>query len=577
MTICDILVKLINKIIILVITFIYETNLLCDGSPMSLFKIFDLKQIVSPITWINIAIICYSCILILFSPSIKNIIILFLIDAILAFVFAPIFEYLSTKRYGIYNKLFYGVDHLFLKNMSLKDKKIAYKKLLDLPLKRAVGVLVISLIKLIFVGCIGQYILKSQLSGNEFFWAALLTGSISAFYLFGMCYFQTRNFLSDWIIKIDKEHDWSDLFVNYTPDQKVKKRNSFGVISHISIWTLIIITQSYIMRHEAFALDEKILFLGIATVFGLVFSLNIHHVQTNSSYKSLEDSFKDLSKIHNSKRNPIPLSANPDLLDIQWKVNQLVKNLNSSEKQVSNWLMHYSEKKRFTDLGELAGLIIHDIAAPLHVIQFCALELYSKEHEGNTQQYLSKLIENSRVVLELVDSLRKSLRTSKGDPKISRLPDVISSAIRIVSFQFKESEMDLISINIDPEIEKLNVNFPRPELIQVLLNMLANSIKNLLDNESLNPQISISVVKVSGDKVLLSIKDNGSGIGEVRFNKMTEISNMEENPIEEKEAVNEGLGLKLTKRIIEKNKGSLVLVDSEVGTEYHLKLINNLI
>jgi signal transduction histidine kinase len=128
-----------------------------------------------------------------------------------------------------------------------------------------------------------------------------------------------------------------------------------------------------------------------------------------------------------------------------------------------------------------------------------------------------------------------------------------------MSFQAKEKGL---SLNFEA-IENTNdlINVDEDKLKQVLINIIGNSIK--YTNEG-----SVDV-KISNkeDNLVISIKDTGIGMSakerEHLFEKFYRIKNKKTQDV-----VGTGLGLWITKQIVEMMKGS-IFVDSieEVGTQ----------
>jgi signal transduction histidine kinase len=128
-----------------------------------------------------------------------------------------------------------------------------------------------------------------------------------------------------------------------------------------------------------------------------------------------------------------------------------------------------------------------------------------------------------------------------------------------MSFQAKEKGL---SLNFEA-IENTNdlINVDKDKLKQVLINIIGNSIK--YTNEG-----SVDV-KISNkeDNLVISIKDTGIGMSakerEHLFEKFYRIKNKKTQDV-----VGTGLGLWITKQIVEMMKGS-IFVDSieEVGTQ----------
>ena len=115
-----------------------------------------------------------------------------------------------------------------------------------------------------------------------------------------------------------------------------------------------------------------------------------------------------------------------------------------------------------------------------------------------------------------------------------------------------------IELIIDPEIEEKIIECDINDIEKCLINLIGNARK-------FTPEGGKIIIRISdlNDKVKISIIDSGIGISEKEIN---EIFNRFEQVYNKKseEFGGSGIGLMLTKQIIELHKGNLV-VKSELG------------
>ena len=107
--------------------------------------------------------------------------------------------------------------------------------------------------------------------------------------------------------------------------------------------------------------------------------------------------------------------------------------------------------------------------------------------------------------------------------------------------------------------------------MHVLLNLFGNSVENLLGNSIPNPRIDVRLGKLSGGQALVSFKDNGTGLSAERYEELTAFAFLPSGHISK----GASLGLRLVRRLVERNHGKLEVVDlpaGENGTVFHLSL-----
>lgn len=124
-----------------------------------------------------------------------------------------------------------------------------------------------------------------------------------------------------------------------------------------------------------------------------------------------------------------------------------------------------------------------------------------------------------------------------------------------------------ITIIFDTEIEELIISFDKVKLERVLLNLISNAIKfNHKDGT-----VIVSII-VEGDFVGISVKDTGIGIKEKDLeNIFNEFYNVEDRLVKSCEGL--GIGLKLTKHLVEMHKGFISVKSSlGKGSEFVVRL-----
>jgi signal transduction histidine kinase len=136
----------------------------------------------------------------------------------------------------------------------------------------------------------------------------------------------------------------------------------------------------------------------------------------------------------------------------------------------------------------------------------------------------------------------------------------------VAPFHFERSALSKIDFSFDIP-DGVEVLIPQPDLIQVLLNLQGNSIKNLIGMNIENPKIWVEVRNQSDKDITFSIRDNGTGLSAETFEFITESSTRLPGQ--------EGVGLKLTKDLVRRYGGSLTVETGMAdvgGTSVLLKL-----
>lgn len=107
-------------------------------------------------------------------------------------------------------------------------------------------------------------------------------------------------------------------------------------------------------------------------------------------------------------------------------------------------------------------------------------------------------------------------------------------------------------VQIDNTVEDINIKGDRPSLIELFVIFLDNAIKYSTENTKVNLS-----TKKSGNKVLLEIKDQGTGIDKKDLPHLFDRFYRADRARTKQDADGFGLGLSIAKQIIDKHKGSI--------------------
>ena len=132
-----------------------------------------------------------------------------------------------------------------------------------------------------------------------------------------------------------------------------------------------------------------------------------------------------------------------------------------------------------------------------------------------------------------------------------------------------ESEKNTISLKYDKDyIEPIFVNADQERILQVLTNLVVNSLKYGTENGF----TKVSVQEFNNDKIIVKVADNGEGIDEQHLPRLFErFYRIDKNRSRKKGG--SGLGLSIVKHIIEAHQEQIfVKSDLGIGTEFSFTL-----
>ena len=218
------------------------------------------------------------------------------------------------------------------------------------------------------------------------------------------------------------------------------------------------------------------------------------------------------------------------------------------------------EKENLALIGAVVSSIAHSLSNPLNIISGNAdyLLLDRKENDKEYEELKTILDEATRITKSIRHLLNFS-RPLHTEKKVNNINEIILNAVS--GFKFIPENKD---IKFKKSLQK-NIplfNFDSSQLEEVISNIITNAIQAIPKKGEINLK-SLS----EGDKVVVEISDNGTGISKENLPKifLPFYSSKEYGK-------GTGLGLSIAKRVINEHNGEII-VDSKVGKGTKFKLV----
>ena len=219
---------------------------------------------------------------------------------------------------------------------------------------------------------------------------------------------------------------------------------------------------------------------------------------------------------------------------------------------------------RLAALGELAASVSHELGQPLSAMKniLVASELSAPQNQVQADTIYP--------LVDRMENITKQLKFFARQDDSTELMQ-ISLASAIVS-ALSLMQTDFVSAGIDIRqklhTEEICVQGNQLRLEQVLINLLRNALNALGGRDE--PQIEIELHR-EGDHGIVSISDNGSGIGDSDMKQL-------QQPFYTTRASGMGLGLSISTKIVHEHKGKLTVTNRQQGGtifEIHLPIYNH--
>ena len=229
-------------------------------------------------------------------------------------------------------------------------------------------------------------------------------------------------------------------------------------------------------------------------------------------------------------------------------------------------------QSNFNSLSEMSASVAHEINNPLFVIKGNCDVLTSMLEKEDINPDLKEKIFNH--IDKIENATKRATKTTKSLSQLTRginfektetfeLSEILKLIYDLNNKKFNQRNIAL-SIPSDQEMNKIYLNCPKGQIIQVFLNILNNAY------EAVYQQVG-SWVEIKIDKddnfVYVKFKDSGSGI------TLTQSENIFKPLFTTKDpGASKGLGLALSKAILQKNFGDIYIDFRSNNTCFVVKL-----
>lgn len=248
----------------------------------------------------------------------------------------------------------------------------------------------------------------------------------------------------------------------------------------------------------------------------------------------------------NGQQFPAAISFSVTVLNGKHFFTGLVRDLTET-KQLQEKLL---QSERLAALGQLVAEITHEIKNPIMIIGGFARQIEKTGADEKTTKKLDIIVSEVKRLEDLISDLREYYLPRKlelGPVDIKQLLLEIKSMLKPVSASKKTRVTTELDESCGP------VMGDKDRLKQVFLNL----VKNALEATEKNGHIHLQV-KAVGDKAKIRITDDGPGISPDEQAKIFQ-------PFFTTKTHGSGLGLCVTKRIVDEHPGGSIKVISEEG------------
>ena len=246
-----------------------------------------------------------------------------------------------------------------------------------------------------------------------------------------------------------------------------------------------------------------------------------------------------------------------------------------TEHQLQELQTELARLSRLTAMGEIASTLAHEINQPLSAIsnylQGCSRLLEPMEHP-NTPKIRDALAETTKQTLragQIIRQLREFVTHGETEKQPEDVNKLIEEASALGLVGAKDEGVRTI-FRFDTDLGPALVE--KVQIQQVFLNLMRNAIEAMEDSERKELCVSTSLAAHDKDEqgrpmIEVAVADTGSGISE-------EIDSRLFQPFVTTKAAGMGVGLSISKRIVDAHRGRLwAEPNTDGGTVFRVTLL----
>jgi C4-dicarboxylate-specific signal transduction histidine kinase len=265
----------------------------------------------------------------------------------------------------------------------------------------------------------------------------------------------------------------------------------------------------------------------------------------------------------NQRKITDQLKKKKERLTQKTKENRTIKNLlNEREKLINSLIV----ANKTATTGALSASIAHELNQPLSAMRLKTDYLKIQINSNNLdypslEETINDINSDNQRAAKIISSLKSIFQQLTVQTTPTDLNSLIESLLPIFSTTAKNNNIQLkLELNA---ISKIMLN--ESEFQQVILNLINNAIEALVDQPLTEKTITIRTTETDRYQSL-SIIDNGSGVPKKNEERLFTLMNTSKQS-------GTGLGLWLSKRIVERHNGQINYLHSQPNrVEFLIKL-----
>lgn len=338
-------------------------------------------------------------------------------------------------------------------------------------------------------------------------------------------------------------------YVEITKPDGVVMRNAYSEIRDQRFKPIGIIQLPYEDDRSHYEREVNTFFKGLGQVYFMMLLISLIMAYFLSSYitQAIKKVAERITDIRLNKRN--------ERIEVQsqsHEINVLINAYNSMIDELAESAAKLAKSEREYAWREMARQIAHEVKNPLTPMQL-TIQSFQRKFDSNDPNSAAKLKDFTDTLLQQIETMSS---VANAFSNFAQMPSQSNEELNIVEVSRLALELfDEKCIHFHAESNEIRALMDRTQLIRILTNLVKNALQALPEDYS-NSSIDVSI-STRLNEVVISVKDNGSGIKEEDKEHIFE-------PKFTTKTSGMGLGLGIIKNIVE-NYGGSIEFTSEFG------------
>ncbi|MEI7603793.1 MAG: HAMP domain-containing sensor histidine kinase [bacterium] len=245
----------------------------------------------------------------------------------------------------------------------------------------------------------------------------------------------------------------------------------------------------------------------------------------------------------------------------KFSANEIGKTINSFNEMSLRLQSSFYQQSRFVQDAS------HELRTPLTIVRTNIETVLDDENASKNELRLS--MKDALLELDYVTELANDLLTlSRPQSKNRKIENIVAILSECIGTMTEISDRNNVTLKFICKEKNIPILINKMEFIRAIQNIIDNAIK--YSKDSLSPEVIVNVY-LSGKKTIIEIKDNGRGIPKDEMNNIFDRFYRVDKS-RDRDTGGFGLGLSITKKIIEEHGGDIYVKSEKGETVFSIKL-----